>query len=144
MTDQPTTTGHVPAWYWVVAVAGLLFELAGCYAYYLQVTVDPASMALDQQALAEAMPAWILIAYGLAVAIGLIGAIGLLLRHRFAASALLVSLIAIVVQFGGILIVPELRQSMSSDQFLGPLLIFLIAYGLWHFARLAARRGWIR
>ena len=142
--EDAGTRSAVPAWYWVVAVAALLFELSGCYAYYLQVSVDPATMTLDQRTLAEATPGWMLAAYGLAVGVGLVGAIGLLLRHRFAVTAMLISLVAVVIQFGGILIVPALRQSMSSDQFLGPIIIFLLSYGLWHFARMAARRGWLR
>ena len=36
---------HVPGWYWAVAIACLLFELLGCYAYITQVTTDPATPA---------------------------------------------------------------------------------------------------
>ena len=56
---------------------------------------------------------------------------------------MLVSLVAIVVQFGGIALVPAMRGAMSSSQLLGPILIFLIAYGLWRFAVGSARRGWL-
>jgi hypothetical protein len=138
----PSTS--VPVWYWVVAVAALLFELAGCYAYYLQATADVASLPLDQRALREATPGWIEWAYEIAVGIGLVGAIGLLMRRRFAVGALLLSLLAIVIQFGGVLLAPALRSSMSSDQFLGPIVIFVLAYGFWQFAKRARRHGWLR
>jgi hypothetical protein len=57
--------------------------------------------------------------------------------------ALLISLIAIAIQFGGVLLVPALRESMSSSEFLGPIVIFLLGYAFWQFALLARRRGWL-
>lgn len=134
----------VPGWYWLVAAAGLLFELAGCAAFLLQMTADPAAQPIDQRALVAAMPAWMVAAYGVAVIAGLVGALALLMRRRWAGGALLVSLVAIVVQFGGIALVPAMRGAMSSSQLLGPILIFLVAYGLWRFAVGSARRGWLR
>lgn len=136
----------VPGWYWLVAVAALLFEGVGCYAHYLEVMRSPAEVAalpLDQRRLVELTPIWISGAYAVAVWVGMIGAVGLLLRRRFAVLALLVSLVAIVVQFGGILLVPALRSSIPSDQLLGPIIIFVIAYGLWQFASMARKRGWL-
>ena len=136
----------MPGWYWLVAVAALLFEAVGCYAYYSEVMRSPAEVAtlpLDQRRLVELTPVWITGAYAIAVWVGLIGAVGLLLRRRFAVLALLVSLVAIVVQFGGILLVPALRSSIPSDQLLGPIIIFVIAYGLWQFASMARKRGWL-
>jgi hypothetical protein len=134
---------NVPGWYWLVAVAALLFELVGCFAFYLQVTTDPATLPVDQRALIEATPMWINAAYAIAVLAGLAGAVGLLQRMRWAKGALFLSLAMIVVQFGGILAVPALRQSLPSDQLLGPIVIFLLAYGFWQFAKIAAKRGWI-
>ena len=136
----------VPGWYWLVAVAALLFEGVGCYAHYLEVMRSPAEVAalpLDQPRGVELTPIWISGAYAVAVWVGMIGAVGLLLRRRFAVLALLVSLVAIVVQFGGILLVPALRSSIPSDQLLGPIIIFVIAYGLWQFASMARKRGWL-
>ena len=144
MSDGQIGRHGVPGWYWLVALAALLFELAGCYAFYLQVTTDVAGLPVDQRALVEATPIWINAAYGLAVAAGLVGAIGLLQRLRFAKGALLLSLVAIVVQFGGILLVPALRQSIPSDELLGPIVIFVLAYAFWQFAKIAAKRGWLR
>lgn len=143
--DDVDTRAAVPGWYWAVAAGALLFEAAGCYAYLLEVMRTPAEVAalpLDQRRLAELTPIWITGAYGVAVWVGLAGAVGLLLRKRFAVVALLISLIAIVVQFGGIFLVPELRSSIPSDQLLGPIIIFVIAYALWQFAKLARKRHW--
>ena len=134
---------HVPGWYWAVAAACLLFELLGCYAYITQVTTDPATLPLDQRRLVEAMPMWATGAYAMAVWVGLAGAIGMLLRKRFARGALLVSLAFVVVQFGGMLLIPDIRGSMSSSQLLGPIVIFVVAYGFWQFSKIADRKDWI-
>ena len=134
----------VPGWFWLVAVAALLFELVGCYALYLQLTTDAAALPVDQRALYEATPLWIEVAYALAVAAGLVGAIALLQRRRFAKGALLLSLVAITIQFGGVMLVPTLRSSIPSDDWLGPIVIFILAYAFWQFAKIAAKRGWLR
>ena len=136
-------TQAVPGWYWAVALAALLFEGLGCFMYLAQVGADPASLPLDQQAMWQATPKWMLAAYAAAVWVGLLGAFALLLRRRIAVLLLGVSLIAVCIQFGGVLLVPALREAMPSDALIVPTFIILIALGLFRFARIAARRGWI-
>jgi hypothetical protein len=137
----------VPAWYWLVAALALLFEAFGCYNYLTYVSVTPeqvATMPLDQQAVMSATPWWLTAAYGTAVWIGLAGALLLLFRRRHAELLLLISLVAVLIQFGGILLVPRLRDLSPTDSFGPAIVIALVAYGLWHFARLARKRGWLR
>lgn len=134
----------VPAWFWIVAVLALLFEAFGCLMYWTQVSTDPATLPVDQRAMQEAMPVWMTAAYGIAVWVGLVGAVLLLLRHRHATTLLLVSLVAVIVQFGGILLVPELREMIPPSGYAGPIVIALIVYGIWHFSRYARKQGWLR
>lgn len=141
--DEAIERAPVPWWYWAIAVAALLFELVGCYAFYLQLTVDPASLPVDQRAMAEQLPMLTLAAYGLAVASGLAGAIGLLLRQPWASAALLLSLVAMAVQFGSALLSPVARGTTPSALLAGPIALLLVAYALWQFSKIAHRRGWI-
>lgn len=134
----------VPTWFWVVAVLALLFEILGCVMYWTQVSTDPASLPLDRRAMQEAMPVWMTAAYAVAVWIGLAGAVLLLLRRRHAEILFLISMVAVVVQFGGILVVPDLRDMVPPSAYAGPIAIFVIAYGIWHFARHSRKRGWLR
>ena len=149
MTDDAATVDesrHVPAWFWVAAVLALLFECLGCFFYLAEVRLTPeqiAMMPLDQAALLSARPSWYYAAFGVAVWVGLAGTVGLLLRRAWAVPALLISLIAVIVQFSSVLIVPEMRN-ISSDALLGPIVVALICYGILMFARLARRRGWLR
>jgi hypothetical protein len=149
MSDEDTTAvrgGAIPIWYWVAAVCALLFECLGCFFYLAEVRLTPEQIAmlpLDQAAMLSARPAWYYAAFAGAVWVGLTGTVGLLLRKTWAVPALLISLIAVIVQYSAILIVPGMRN-ISSDELLGPILVALISYGIFMLARLAKRRGWLR
>ena len=145
MSDETAAEdSSVPTWYWIVAVAALLFELAGAYLYANSLMLDPASLPLDQRAIFDATPQWMTIAWGIAIASGVIGSIGLLLRLRFAQPLLLISLIAVAVQFSGIFLVRQLRELTPEDHLIVPVVILAVAYGIWQTSKLAQKRGWLR
>ena len=133
-----------PAWFTLAAVAAVLFEGFGAYGYFVHVTTDPNSLPINQRDLVLAMPGWMAAAYALAVWVGLAGAVLLLLRLRLAAPLLLVSLLAALVQFGALLVVPDLRNLLGPDELLVPFVIMLACYGIWHLARHAQKQGWLR
>ena len=137
----PAPTTMPPAWYWLVALACLLFEGAGAFLFTDSLSLDPATLPLDQRAIFEATPQWMTIAWAVAIGAGLLGAVGLLLRRRFAEPLLLISLIAVAVQFSGVFLVRQLRELTPEDHLLVPVLILLMAYGFWQAAKLARRRG---
>ncbi len=144
MDEQVQASTSVPGWFWVAAATALLFEAFGCVTYLTQVTTDPASLPIDQRAMWNATPAWMVGAYAAAVWVGLIGATLLLMRRRLAVPLLLVSLIAVLVQFGGVMLVPALRQVTPDDAFTLPILIIAACYAIFMLSRLAGRRGWLR
>ena len=146
--DEATATagGNPPAWYWVAAIGALLFECLGCFFYLAEVRLTPEQIAmlpLDQAAMLSARPGWYYAAFGVAVWVGLVGTIGLLLRRSWSVPMLLGSLIAVIVQFSAIFIVPEMRV-VTSDALLGPIVVIVVCYGIFMLARLAKRRGWLR
>ena len=149
MSDENATAaagGSPPTWYWVAAVAALLFECLGCFFYLAEVRLTPeqiATLPLDQAAMLGARPSWYYAAFGTAVWVGLAGTVGLLLRRNWAVPLLLISLIAVVVQFSAVFIVPEMRV-VTSDALLGPIVVMVICYGIFMLSRLAKRRGWLR
>lgn len=148
MTDETASAAETatatPAWYWLVAVACLSFEAAGAYLFANSLTLDPASLPLDQRAIFDATPQWMTIAWAFAIGAGLLGAIGLLLRRRLAEPLLLLSLIAVLVQFSGIFLVRQLRELTPEAHLVVPIVILFLAYGFWQAAKLARRRGWLR
>lgn len=144
MNDEIERQSTVPNWFWVAAAGALLWEAFGCFMYVSQVTTDPATLPIDQRAIWEATPGWIVGAYAVAVWVGLIGALLLLMRRKLAEPLLLVSLIAVAVQFGGVLLVPEIRSVTPSDAYTFPIVIGIVCYSIYMLARLARRRGWLR
>ena len=102
MNDKVDRAHVVPAWFWAAAGAALLFWALGCYAYIAQVSADRATLALDQRAMWDATPTWMVAAYATAVWVGLVGAVLLLLRRKLAVPVLLVSLIGRLVDPGAV------------------------------------------
>lgn len=137
-----------PAWYWIVAVLALLWEATGCYFYLVQVRMGPAELAQLRAVQAEAfasMASWQWAAFAIAVWSGLAGALGLLLRRRWAIWGFWLSLIAAAVQYGYTLFATPLIERMGAAEAL-PLPITIIVLGLvfvW-FAGFATNKGWLR
>lgn len=137
------TRPTVPAWFWALAAGAILFEGAGAFLFANSLMLDPATLPLDQRAIYDATPQWMTIAWAVAIGTGLIGAVGLLLRRRFAEPALLLSVIAVAVQFSGIFLVRQLRELTPEDHLLVPVIILVLAYALWQAAKLSRRKGWL-
>jgi hypothetical protein len=145
MTDDANTL-PVPGWFWAVAVVALLWAVAGCYAYLSQVSMEVADMqALPaaQRDIWMAMPAWVTGAYAAAVWVGLTGAVGLLLRRRWARTAYIVSLAAVLVQFGWTFIATDILNSVGLSAIWFPLCIIAIGALLVWFSGAAIRKGWL-
>lgn len=134
----------VPRWFTAAAIAVLLWEMLGCVMYLMQVSIDPATLPADQRAMWDAAPTWMMAAYAVAVWVGLIGAVFLLRRRRLAEPLLLVSLIAVIVQFSALLLVPDLRNLTTSDALFLPVVILAACTLIYQFARTARRSGWLR
>ncbi len=142
--DEAREVKAEPRWFMAAAIAAVLWELLGCAMYILQVTADRATLPIDQRAMWEATPTWMIGAYAVAVWLGLAGAVLLAMRRRFAEPVLLGSLVAVVVQFSGLLLVPALRDRTPADAWLLPIVIVAVSYAIWHFARRARASGWLR
>jgi hypothetical protein len=137
-----------PTWYYAVAGVLTLWALIGCYAYMAQVTMGPADIARMPQAQRDmfaSLPTWLTAIYAVAVWSALAGAICLLLRLKFAPTAYIVSLVAIIVQFGWTLTALPIIKTMGFAEAAGfPIFIAIVgAVSVW-FSRMAMARGWLR
>ena len=130
-------------WYWVAAIACLLFALGGLWVIFNEATVDPATLPADQRAMTLALPGWMFVASGVAVTSGTIGAILLLVRNQLAEPVLLLSFVAVVVQDSAYVLHRPLRESMSSDMLLVPLVVLALCWTIYWFARHSRQRGWL-
>lgn len=134
-------------WFTAVAVVLVLWGLLGCASFYAHVVygpdMDPNATDWDR-AFFAALPAWLNWVYVVAVGAGLLGSIALLLRSRLARPLYLVSLIAVIVQFGYIFLATDLIAHKGVVVATGfPIFIAVVAvFQIW-FAGLAQRRGWL-
>jgi hypothetical protein len=144
---KTTAPNKPPTWYWVVSGIALLWMLFGIAAWVMDLMTDEAGMAQlseAQRQLYAARPQWLFAVYGVAIFSGLLGAIGLLVRRSWASAMFMVSLAAIVVQFGYTFL------GLHAIELLGPgpaipfpLVIFLIGVALCVFAARSRKAGWL-
>ena len=144
MTDRDYAPRPIAGWYMAAAIASVLFMVVGCAGYLLTVTIDPQALPVDQRAMVLAQPTWMVAAYGIAVWVGLAGAVMLILRRKLAQPLLLVSLIAAVVTFLPYAVTPQIRDTISTDDVAAALVVLAITWTIFWFARTSRRRGWLR
>lgn len=134
-----------PAWFWIVAVLGLLWELIGVAMYLMHVGVLPNAKEMSdaERSLMEASPMWVTGLFAIGVFAGALGTLGLLLRKSWARPLLILSLIAVILQFGGWLLVTDAVAVIGPSVFAMPAVIVVVAILLAWLASVGARRGWL-
>ena len=138
---------NVPASFRIIAIIALAWNLTGVTMFLLQLKMTPEQLAAlpeAQQVVYAAMPSWLPIFYGLGVFGGVLGALGLLLRRRWAIAPFAISLAAVIVQMAAIYaLTPAWEVSGASGLPMTLLIVGIAAFLLWY-ARHASRRGWLR
>jgi hypothetical protein len=133
----------IARWYMIGAIASVLFMALGCAVYVMHVTADPAALPLDQRAAYAAEPSWLTGLNAVAVWVGVIGAVLLVMKRRSAETVLLVSFIATVLWLAGLLLVPTLRDALSTNDIAVAVIVTLITGTIYSFARHSRQRGWL-
>jgi len=144
MKDDLYSRRPLARWYWLGAIASLLFMLLAVWGEVMTELTDPVALPIDQRVMVEARPIWMVVAYGVAVWSGLLGALLLLFRRKLAQPLLLVSLAACVLTFLPYAIVPGLRDNITTNDIAVAIVVIAITWTIFWFARHSARRGWLR
>jgi hypothetical protein len=142
--DERYAPRPVAGWFRVAAIASLLFMGLGCAALVMHVTTDPAKLPLDQRALIEAEPQWVLTASAFGFVAGLIGALLLVLRRKEAERALVISLAGMLVWLAGMFATPTFRDLLTTDQIAVLLVVAALTWTIFWFARHSRQRGWLK
>lgn len=140
------TTVKPPAWFWVVAVILLLWNLVGAYACIQQFRLGAEAMgpATDyDRRLYASMPGWYDWCFAFAEVMGVGGALALLARRAAALPLFVLSLIGVVVQFGYLFATTDIIAVKGVWTTYFPLFIAAMCVGQILFARTARARGWI-
>lgn len=136
-----------PLWFWIVGVVLLLWALAGVGAFYGHLTMNQAGLAqmsdYDRRYFLS-LPGWFIYVFAIATLGALAAAVALLLRSSVAWTLYLISLVAIVVQFGWVFGATDLIAVKGATETVPfPLTILMLGILSFWFAGVARKRGWI-
>ena len=135
-----------PKWFMPVAVLALLWNLLGCFMIWMDATLTPdavAALPADQQAIHAARETWMVIGSIVAVAAGALGSLGLVLKRRWATPLLVLSVLGLIVQDLGFVMIARTLPIPTAGWIMQGL-VLVIAILLLVMARKAARNGWLR
>ena len=136
-----------PAWFWVIALVALIWNLMGVMAYLEEVTLtdsEIAAMDINMRNLHLTTPTWATASFALAVWGGALGGLFLLLRKSWAIYAFILSLIGVMVQMYHSLFISNSIEVYGPGGMTMPVLVVIFGIAFIFFTRAAAQRNWIR
>ncbi|WP_188374416.1 hypothetical protein [Winogradskyella haliclonae] len=134
------TTTKPPIWFWIVSILALIWNGMGVNAYLQQAYNTESYREMysqEQLEIAANLPSYITAAFAIAVFGGVLSSILLLLRKKLAATIFYVSLLAVLVQMGYLLI-NGYASSIGMT-----IMIILFAIFLAWFAKNSINKNWI-
>lgn len=138
---------RTPNWFWIIAIAALIWNGLGLAAYVADITMtaeDFAQLSLEQQDLYADRPYWASAAFSVAVIAGFFGSVMLLLRRPIAVRLFLLSLLAVLVQFASFFILEGYIDYLDQTGWIMPIAIPVVGLALFLFARWAEKNGLIK
>ncbi len=138
--------GGPPRSFLIISIVALLWNLMGVMSYIMQVTRSPmlfAGLSEAELAVYESMPSWVTGAFAIAVFGGVLACVGLVMKKAWCVPVFLVSLIAVIVQFGYWLFGTDSIAVMGNEVFVMPALVTVIAAFLVWYSRGAKAKRWL-
>lgn len=144
----PDATRPAPHHLWIAGALSLLWNAVGAFDYLMTVTRDEAYLASftpEQLAYFSSFPLWATAAWATAIWASVAGSVALLLRQRWAVPAFGVALVAMVVTaLHNFVLSDGARLMGGAGMWVFTAAIWLVAIGLFVYAREMARRGVLR
>lgn len=145
MTEEHVETGSkTPKHLWIIGVLALLWNAVGALDYLMTQTKNEAYMeqfTTEQLEFFYGFPTWLVALWAIAVWGGVLGAILLLMRKKLAVMVFLVSFVAMVLTSIQNFVLSNGLEVMGGAGVGFSVVIFLIALGLWLYARAMQKRG---
>lgn len=113
---------------------------------YGNVTMSPEAMAAlpdGHRELVETFPTWKYVVFAIAVVTGTLGSIALLLRKSWAVPVFLISLAAVIVQFGHSMLMTNAVEVMGTSFVVMSVVILIIAAFLYYYSKQCMAKGWL-
>lgn len=140
-----TAEARVPLHLWIVGILALFFNGFGSVDYTMTNLKNPAwlaNMSADQLAFMASLPGWLTAFWAIGVWGGLVGAILLLLRNRYAVWAFGLSCIGAVVGLGYQMTIANMPASMKQGAMaFMPWLIIIITIFLLSYSWSIEKKG---
>lgn len=142
------TISKAPKWFLGVAIAALIWNLLGVFAYLGQMYLisNPemlSELPMDEQALYENTPMWATIGFTLAVWGGAIGSLLLLLKKRSSKMILMVSFIGILIQQFHSFFISNNFEVYGPGAMAMPIMILIVGVALIWLADKGIKEDWI-
>lgn len=139
-----TTTNKPGVAFWIIAVLALIWNIMGVMAYLAQAFMTDDMKAILPEAereMYENKPAWATAAFAFAVFAGLIGALALLLRKKWATSLFIISLLGIIAHQVYIFFVSGVMDGAAASKAVMPILVTIIGIFLVWYSRKSTAMG---
>ena len=140
------STSRLPASFYIICGAALVWNLVGVMNYVVQVTMTQEALNALPEAerlLLESAPVWATSAFAIAVNAGALGCLLLLLRQTWAYPVLIVSLAGIIVQMSHSFLIANVIEIYGPGELILSATIIVIGFFLVWYAKGAKEKGWI-
>ena len=148
-TGDPVEKPKTPAWFWIVAVLALLWNLLGLLGFGGTMMLMNSEQMLntlppEMQAYYTDTPAWATVAYAIAVFGGLFGAIALLIKQGAATILFILSLLGIIVSDIYSFAIAQVQSFGGAGSFVMPAIVLVVAAFLVWFSMMSKKKGYLR
>ncbi|MBT1711213.1 hypothetical protein KK062_23415 [Fulvivirgaceae bacterium PWU5] len=141
-----TTSTKPAAWFWIVSIIALLWNLLGVMAYIMHVTMTPEALAAlpeQERALYTNVPVWATAAFAIAVWGSTLACVLLLIRKKLATPVFVIAFIAILIQMVHSLFISNSIAVYGPGGMVMPVMIIVIGLYMILFSRQATSKDWL-
>ena len=137
-----------PKSFWIVAIILLLWNIMGVLSFtaHVMITEDMiAEYSAAEQALYHEYPVWTIVLFAIATIGGLMGALGLVLRRKWAFISFVISILAVLPQMThNVFFTSSIEVFGMVEAITMPLFVVLLGiFSVW-FSKYASQKAWLR
>jgi hypothetical protein len=132
--------------YWLISIVALFWNFMGIIAYLGQAYISDDALKMlpeENQLYFSNVPAWVTAAFAVAVFGGFLGAIGLIIRKKWAYFLFVISFLALVAQHVYNFFIQNYIE-MTGSQMILPIVTFIVALFLIYFSKQKSQQGVLR
>lgn len=132
--------------YWLISIVALFWNFMGIIAYLGQAYISDYALKMlpeENQLYFSNVPAWVTAAFAVAVFGGFLGAIGLIIKKKWAYFLFVISFLALVAQHVYNFFIQNYIE-MTGSQMILPIVTFIVALFLIYFSKQKSQLGVLR